>query len=77
MTEYFKQCGEVSEVRVTFDDDGTNKGFAYVQFENAASAAKALALENPTIDKYTIRVAQYKQKKKKESKGFDAVTCSS
>jgi RNA recognition motif-containing protein len=35
---HFADCGSVRDVRIPYNDDGRPKGFAHVEFEDAAAA---------------------------------------
>ncbi len=43
VAEFFKSCGEVKSCRIPLLDNGKSKGMAFVQFDSAESAAKAVA----------------------------------
>jgi nucleolin len=40
--QFFEQIGEVAAVRIAMNDEGRPKGFAHIEFANAADAAKAV-----------------------------------
>ena len=46
---FLRTFGDIVEVRVAFDQDGTNKGFGYVEFNSSDTVKKVLAVECATI----------------------------
>lgn len=52
----FSPCGEIAEVRLVRETTGKSKGFAYVQFKEAASVAAGLALDKRMLLKRAIKV---------------------
>ena len=42
LSNFFRECGDIKAVRIPMNDDGRPKGFAHVEFEDPASAKKAL-----------------------------------
>lgn len=58
LTREFEEFGELAGVRIITDrDSGRSKGFGYVEFTNAADAAKALEAKNESeLDGRNIRV---------------------
>ncbi|KIJ45650.1 hypothetical protein M422DRAFT_29753 [Sphaerobolus stellatus SS14] len=52
----FQSYGAIKATRLPLDDKGTAKGFAFVEFEDAASASAALAVNNQEFKKRRISV---------------------
>ncbi|GJN94155.1 hypothetical protein Rhopal_007229-T1 [Rhodotorula paludigena] len=60
LRKLFEPCGPIVGVRVPQDDKGFCKGFAFVEFEDEASAQAALALNNHELKKrhMSVTIAQ-------------------
>lgn len=56
--------GAIKEVRLVKNPKGTSRGFAYVEFENKASVAKALARDHEPIDGRPMFVSECDPEKK-------------
>lgn len=71
LNEIFKMFGQIVSCKVASDDNGSLKGFGYVQYKNPKSAKKAiLSCQNVKIGTHTLEVELYdpKLKSSKESK---------
>ncbi|POY75020.1 hypothetical protein BMF94_1996 [Rhodotorula taiwanensis] len=56
LRKLFETYGTLKEIRVPTDDEGSCKGFAFVEFEDEAAAQAALALNNHELKKRHISV---------------------
>lgn len=56
LRRFFEKAGSISDVRLARTQDGASKGFGYVEFADAASAKKAVALNGTEIDGRQIKV---------------------
>ncbi|GAA5854941.1 hypothetical protein JCM9279_003579 [Rhodotorula babjevae] len=63
LRKLFEPFGTVTGVRIPQDDKGLCKGFAFVEFENDASAQEALSLNNHELKKrhMSVTIAQARQ----------------
>lgn len=50
LKDVFSGCGEITEVRVVYNNKGTFRGYCYVQFTNEKSALDALKLDRQEIN---------------------------
>lgn len=44
LEEFFKDCGTISSVRIAMGEDGRPRGFAHVEFADAAAAQEGMKL---------------------------------
>jgi len=57
MGEVFKDCGEIKDIRMPLNEDQShNRGFCHVEFVNAESVDKAMALVGQEVDGRLIRI---------------------
>jgi RNA recognition motif-containing protein len=59
---FFAGCGPIKSVRLSKSEDGRPKGFAHVEFEDASSAAQAVALSGKELIERQVRVDFAEQK---------------
>ncbi|KAK1307912.1 Nucleolin 2 [Acorus calamus] len=60
--EFFKDCGEVVDVRLSFDHEGNFKGYGHVEFATEEVAAKALELNGQELLGREIRLNMAREK---------------
>ncbi|KAK1277369.1 Nucleolin 2 [Acorus gramineus] len=60
--EFFKECGEVVDVRLSFDHEGNFKGYGHVEFATEEVAAKALELNGQELLGREIRLDMAREK---------------
>ncbi|KAK8471639.1 hypothetical protein PHAVU_003G282900 [Phaseolus vulgaris] len=53
---FFKECGEIIDVRLHRDNEGRLKGFGHIEFATAEAALKALELDNTELLRRCIGV---------------------
>lgn len=59
LEEHFKDCGEIVRVTILYNKlTGAPKGYAYIEFENVDSVAKALEKKDSQLHGETINVAK-------------------
>ena len=56
LTEFFKQSGEVSDVRIPLREDGKLRGFAHVEFTTTEAAKEALKLNGAEMEGRPLKV---------------------
>jgi nucleolin len=56
LTEFFKECGEIRELRLAMRDDGKSKGFAHIEFASKDGMKSALKKNGSDLDGRKIRV---------------------
>ncbi|XP_072271437.1 squamous cell carcinoma antigen recognized by T-cells 3 [Pyxicephalus adspersus] len=73
----FSVCGEITEVRVVYNNKGTFRGYCYVQFTDEKSALDALKLDRQEINGRPMFVSPCVDKNKKPDfkVGFRYNTC--
>jgi nucleolin len=54
--DFFHKCGPIVSVRIAVGDDGRNRGFAHVEFENPEAAKSALKLGGQEMDGRQVRL---------------------
>jgi len=54
--DFFHKCGPIVSVRVAVGDDGRNRGFCHVEFENPEAAKAALKMSGQELDGRAIRL---------------------
>ncbi|KAF6031803.1 SART3 [Bugula neritina] len=63
LTDIFKQCGSVKEVRIMKGKGDKSKGFAYVEFDKVECVAPALALDRHPIEGRAMYVSPCNRKR--------------
>ena len=56
LADFFKECGEIKDLRLAMRDDGKSKGFAHIEFENKDAMRSALKKDGCELDGRKIRV---------------------
>lgn len=54
--ELFSEAGAIKDVRVATQEDGKSRGFAFVEFENAADAQEGLKLNGKELEGRELRL---------------------
>jgi len=54
--DFFYECGEIKDVRISLDEEGRSRGFAYVEFENSQAAKSALEYNGAELDGRYLRI---------------------
>jgi len=54
--EFFYDCGEIKDVRISLDEEGRSRGFAYVEFETSQAAKTALEYNGADLDGRYLRI---------------------
>lgn len=56
LREFISSCGAMADLRIAVDADGYAKGFAHIDFEDAASSVKACELSGSELDGRTVYI---------------------
>ena len=68
LSTHFSNCGPIDRVRIIRKDDGTSKGFGFVDFKDLESARKALLKTGSKIDSRNIDIQYSIQREQRGDK---------
>lgn len=68
LNTHFSNCGAIDRVRIIRKDDGTSKGFGFVDFKDLESARKALLKTGSKIDSRNIDIQYSIQREQRGDK---------
>ena len=54
--DFFGDCGEVVDVRISYKDGGNHKGFCHVEFDSVETSKKAIQKHGESLDGRSIRL---------------------
>ena len=68
LIKFFGPCGSIKDVTIGKKTDGSSRGFAHIEFDNAEGAEKAMGYVGRELDERALKVSKVSKKVKNDDK---------